>query len=93
MNIFLTVDSNTASAYGTCSVSERHYCNFGVNPEFVELLASTGFTVAGKDDDGECRVMEIPQHPFFIGTLFVPQARSTPAQPNPLITAFLNSAK
>jgi CTP synthase (UTP-ammonia lyase) len=37
--------------------------------------------------------MEISEHPFFIGTLYVPQARSTPDQPHPLVTAFIDAAQ
>jgi CTP synthase (UTP-ammonia lyase) len=93
MKIFLKPDSNTARAYGEHSVSESYYCNFGVNPEFVGQLATAGFAIAASDGDGECRVMELPQHPFFVGTLYVPQARSRPEQPHPLINAFLRAAK
>jgi len=45
--------------------------------------------ITGADTEGEIRVIEFPGHPFFIGTLFVPQTRSTPEQPHPLVTAFL----
>ena len=92
MQISLKSDSMTASAYGTLKVSERYYCNFGVNPEFVDQLSSAGFDVVGTDSDNECRVMEISQHPFFVGTLYVPQARSRPDQPHPLVNAFLLAA-
>jgi CTP synthase (UTP-ammonia lyase) len=80
MKISLKPDSSTANAYGTTSVSERYYCNFGVNAEFVDQLAAAGFAIAGTDSNGECRVMELPLHPFFVGTLYVPQARSRPDQ-------------
>lgn len=92
MKISLKPDSNTARAYGEHSVSERYYCNFGVNPEFVDQLVAAGFAIAGTNGDGECRVMELPLHPFFVGTLYVPQARSRPDRPHPLINAFLNAA-
>ncbi|WP_404304925.1 CTP synthase C-terminal region-related (seleno)protein [Neorhodopirellula lusitana] len=93
MQISLKASSMTAIAYGTYSVCERYYCNFGVNPEFVDQLSSAGFVVVGTDSDNECRVMEIPQHPFFVGTLYVPQARSLPDRPHPLINAFLLAAQ
>ncbi|OQW61847.1 MAG: CTP synthase [Proteobacteria bacterium HN_bin10] len=92
LEIALTPGSRTAAAYGTHSVTERYYCNFGVNPDFVAQIASAGFEVVGRDADGDCRVMEISQHRFFVGTLFVPQARSRPDRPHPLITAFLLAA-
>ncbi len=92
MEISLTPGSRAAAAYGRCSITERYYCNFGVNPDFVEQIANAGFAVVGVDGDGACRVMEIAHHRFFVGTLFVPQARSWPDHPHPLITAFLLAA-
>jgi CTP synthase (UTP-ammonia lyase) len=44
------------------------------------------------DDDDEVRVLELPQHAFYVATLYVPQARSTPAAPHPLITALPRAA-
>lgn len=93
LEILLTPGSRTAAAYGTRAITERYYCNFGVNPDFVDQIANAGFAVVGTDADGECRVMELSHHRFFVGTLFVPQARSWPGCPHPLITAFLLAAK
>lgn len=83
--------SKVARIYGSVSATERYYCNFGVRPEVVPLLKS-GLTVSGWDPEGEIRVIELPNHPFFIGTLFVPQAGSTKETPHPLVTAFLRAA-
>lgn len=92
MEIRLKCDSSTAQAYGADSVSEKYYCNFGVNPDFLGQLEAAGFAVVGTDADGECRVMEVPSHPFFVGTLFVPQAKSRPGESHPLIDAFVRAA-
>lgn len=92
MEISLTPGSRTAAAYGVNSIIERYYCNFGVNPNYVDQISNAGFQVVGRDADGDCRVMELAQHRFFVGTLFVPQARSCPDRPHPLITAFLLAA-
>ncbi|MFO0699989.1 MAG: hypothetical protein U0236_12230 [Nitrospira sp.] len=92
LEISLTPGSRAADAYGASSVTERYYCNFGVNPDYVEQIANAGFAVVGKDADGDCRVMELSHHRFFVGTLFVPQARSRPDHPHPLITHFLLAA-
>jgi CTP synthase (UTP-ammonia lyase) len=48
--------------------------------------------VSGTDSDDEPRIIELPSHPFFVGTLFVPQTSSTPANPHPMLTAFVTSA-
>lgn len=80
------------AAYGTASVSERYYCNFGLNPEKERALVAAGLEITGRDQTGEARIIELAEHPFFVGTLFVPQVASSPATPHPLITAFLQSA-
>ncbi len=48
--------------------------------------------MVGVDSDGEARVLELPDRRFFIATLFVPQLRSSPESPHPLITAYLRAA-
>jgi CTP synthase (UTP-ammonia lyase) len=93
MKISLVPRSTTATAYDSTQITEKYYCNFGVNPDFVEQIAASGFVVAGKDRNGECRVMEIPSHPFFVGTLYVPQAKSQSHSPHPLINAFLSASQ
>jgi len=85
--------SRVASLYGALSAEERYYCNFGINPEYVSLFRSGSFRPVGSDAEGEIRVMEISEHPFFLGTLFVPQARSTPKGPHPIITGLLEAAQ
>jgi CTP synthase (UTP-ammonia lyase) len=73
------------------SAKERYYCNFGVNPDCIDELKQGPLKVSGSDAEGEIRVIEHPDHPFFIGTLFVPQMRSIPERPHPLVTAFLRA--
>jgi CTP synthase (UTP-ammonia lyase) len=48
--------------------------------------------VSGVDQDGEVRVVELPTHPFFVATLFVPQAASRAHAPHPLVSAFVSAA-
>ncbi len=92
MTISFTAGSCVAEHYGTTTALEKYYCNFGVHPEFTSVLADSEFRIVGFDAEGEARVMEISSHPFFVGTLFVPQARSTPRSPHPLVLAFLKAA-
>ena len=91
MQLRFAAGSQAASIYGTLQATENYYCNFGVNPEYVALLAGGPLVVSGSDAEGEVRVIELPGHPFFLGTLFVPQARSTAAAPHPLVSAFLSA--
>ena len=80
-----------AQIYGGTSASERYYCTFGVDPDHVSLLKSGALMITGSDSEGEIRVIELPDHPFFLGTLYVPQTRSTKERPHPLVTAFLEA--
>lgn len=91
MNLTFVQGSQIAGIYGSLRAVERYYCNFGVNPEYVPYLKSQTLQVTGSDGEGEVRVIELPKHPFFIGTLFVPQARSTVEIPHPIVTAFLKA--
>jgi len=62
-----------------------------VNPVFLENLRAGSMMITAKDAEGEIRVVEWPDHPFFLGTLFVPQARSSPDLPHPVVTGFLRA--
>jgi CTP synthase (UTP-ammonia lyase) len=77
---------------GSDEIAEYYYCNFGLNPEVRDAIDAGGLKVTGEDPDGEARIVELPEHPFFIGTLFLPQQSSTSAAPHPLILAFLEAA-
>ena len=67
-------------------------CHAAGQAKPTPLLATGPLRITGADAEGEARVIELPGHPFFIGTLFVPQARSTPERPHPLVTAFVAAA-
>jgi CTP synthase (UTP-ammonia lyase) len=83
--------SRVAAIYGAESAEEEYYCNFRVHPDKVPLLRGGPLAVSGCDVEGEIRVIELPDHPFFLGTLFVPQMRSTPENPHPLVSAFVQA--
>jgi CTP synthase (UTP-ammonia lyase) len=89
MELQFAPDSLVAKCYGSLRAVEQYYCNFGVHPDRVGALSSKTLRIVGSDAEGEVRVIELLGHPFFVGTLFVPQARSTPDAPHPLVNAFL----
>lgn len=91
MKLTFTSGSQIATIYGSLTAIEQYYCNFGVNPEYIPDLKSRSLKVTGADSEGEVRVIELPDCSFFLGTLFVPQARSTPETPHPIVTAFLKA--
>jgi CTP synthase (UTP-ammonia lyase) len=92
MRLTLAPGSRVAAIYGALTETEEYYCNFGVNPDKVVLLKSAELRVSGSDPEGEVRVIELPRHPFFLGTLFVPQAKSKLGRPHPLVNAFVKTA-
>lgn len=89
----LAAGSRLAECYGSRGAVEQYYCNFGLNAEYADRFGPSGLRVVGRDAEGEVRAMEITEHRFFVGTLFVPQARSSRDAPHPLVTAFLSAAR
>jgi CTP synthase (UTP-ammonia lyase) len=85
--------STTFKAFGTDKISEKYYCNFGLNPEYQDILHAAGLKIVGTDKHAEARILELENHPFFIATLFVPQDNSSFDAPHPLITYFLRLIK
>ena len=77
--------------YGESQAIERYYCSLGVNHAHADHLRSGRMKITGKDPEGDIRVIEWPEHPFFLGTLYVPQIRSTPELPHPLVSGFLKA--
>jgi CTP synthase (UTP-ammonia lyase) len=92
MEVALQTGCAAALACGATRSMERFYCNFGLNPEYRSELEQHGLQITGSDANGEARIVELPGHPFFVGTLFVPQARSIAGSPHPLILEFCRSA-
>jgi CTP synthase (UTP-ammonia lyase) len=92
MPVSLDPGSRVAAHYGTTKAQEEYYCNFGLNPEHQRTLDDGGLRVVGFDDNGEARILELAEHSFYVATLFVPQTRSTPERPHPLVVAFLRAA-
>jgi CTP synthase (UTP-ammonia lyase) len=85
--VTLAAGSLAARVWGRARIVERYYCKFGLNPEYRNRLGD--LRVSGWDDAGEARVVELPGHPFFMATLFVPQ--STAEAAHPMAVAFLES--
>ena len=83
-----------SSAYGKKTVSERHRHRYEVHPEYVELLEKAGLVFSGTSPDGSLmEIAELPRekHPFFLGTQFHPEFRSTPLDPHPLFVEFVKA--
>jgi CTP synthase (UTP-ammonia lyase) len=80
------------SICGSQDVSEQYYCNYGVNEEYESQFQAAGLRIGARGIMGETRAVELPDHRFFIATLFQPQLSSRPEMPHPLLKAFLRAA-
>jgi CTP synthase (UTP-ammonia lyase) len=80
--------TRAARLYGAAEATEAYYCNYGVNPDYRQRLVDGGLRVSGVGGQGEIRIVELPGHPFFLATLFLPQARSSPGRPHPLLAGY-----
>jgi CTP synthase (UTP-ammonia lyase) len=91
MEVNVKPGTRAADIYKNTRATERYYCNFGLNPAYQDRLEGAGLQISGVDEAGEARIMELPQHPFFIGTLFVPQAHSAKGHPHPIVMEFVRA--
>ena len=86
--------TKAAAAYGEPTVFERHRHRFEVNNTYREELAAAGLIVSGASPDGQlAEIMELKNHPFFVGVQFHPEFRSRPNRPHPLFREFVAAAK
>ncbi|ANE45938.1 hypothetical protein SY83_06125 [Paenibacillus swuensis] len=89
----LAPDSKVATVYGTNEISEQYgTCNYGLNPDFASHLEKAGIRIVGVDHNGETRIMEYSQHPFYVGALFQPERSALNKIVHPLIKAFIQAA-
>ncbi len=85
--------SKVADIYGKTQISERHRHRYEVNVGFVEKLEKAGVVFSGMSPDGELpEIVELPDHPWFIGVQFHPELKSKPFAPHPLFASFIKAA-
>jgi CTP synthase len=89
----LTAGSHAAAAYGTLEISERHRHRYEVNNEYRDLLSSHGMKFSGLSPDGDLvEIVELPEHPWYLGCQFHPELKSRPMRAHPLFAAFIGAA-
>ncbi|MFY9528692.1 MAG: CTP synthase [Candidatus Acidiferrales bacterium] len=77
-------------AYGTLEISERHRHRYEFNRDYEAALVKGGFRITGKTPDGVyVEIVEVPDHPWFLGCQFHPEFKSKPLNPHPLFSAFV----
>ncbi len=82
-----------ADIYGTTRISERHRHRYEVNINYRERLEKVGLRFAGLSPDGELpEIVELEDHPWFIGVQFHPELKSKPFDPHPLFASFIKAA-
>jgi CTP synthase len=89
----LLLDSRAAAAYKSELVSERHRHRYEVNNDYREQLQAAGLVFSGTSPDGSLvEVIELPNHPWFVGVQCHPEFKSKPIAPHPLFRDFIGAA-
>lgn len=89
----LKSNSNASNAYNTENINERHRHRFEFNDSYLEQFEKAGMLASGRNPEtGLVEVIEIPNHPWFVGVQFHPEYKSTVAKPHPLFVAFVQAA-
>jgi CTP synthase len=90
----LRAGSKAALAYGTNEISERHRHRWEVNNAYRDVLAEHGMKLSGTSPDGGLvEMIELSNHPWFVGCQFHPELKSRPTRPHPLFAAFIGAAR
>ena len=80
--------------YGSTSISERHRHRFEFNNAYLEQYEAAGMIASGRNPQtGLVEIVELPNHPFFIGCQYHPELKSTVESPHPLFVHFVAAAK
>jgi CTP synthase len=89
----LEPNSHAARAYGTTEISERHRHRYEFNREYEAVLTGGGMRLTGSTPDGTyVEIVEIPDHPYFLGCQFHPEFKSKPLEPHPLFSSFIKAS-
>ena len=91
---FLVDDCKMRRLYGGVDhVDERHRHRYEVNPDLIERIEAEGLVYVGKDETGQrCEIMELENHPYYVGTQYHPEFKSRPNRPSPPFLGLLKAA-
>ena len=82
--------SKVSKAYGTQLVKERHRHRYEFNNHYLEAMEAKGMKAVGINPESELvEIIELDNHPYFIGTQFHPELKSTVMNPHPLFVSFV----
>jgi len=86
-------ESFAFDAYGEREISERHRHRFELNNDFRETLTRNGLFISGTSPDGNLtEIVEVREHPWFLGCQFHPEFKSRPLRPHPLFSKFIKAS-
>jgi len=86
-------DTKVRDIYGEAHITERHRHRYEVNIGYKDRLETAGLKFSGMSPDGELpEIVELPDHPWFVGVQFHPELKSKPADPHPLFKSFIGAA-
>jgi CTP synthase len=86
--------SKVAEIYGGLAIEERHRHRYEVDIKYREALEAQGLCFSGMSPDGRLpEIVEVEDHPWFIGVQFHPELKSKPLDPHPLFRDFVRAAK
>jgi CTP synthase len=89
----ITPGSFAHQAYGKTEINERHRHRFEFNQEYREQMTAAGLRFTGLTPDGKyVEIVEVADHPYFLGCQFHPEFKSKPLEPHPLFTAFVGAS-
>ena len=89
----LKKDTVAEKAYGKTEVYERHRHRYEFNPDYEKVLTKAGLVISGKNPKhGLVEIVEIKNHPWFLGCQFHPEFKSKPLEPHPLFKAFIGAS-
>jgi CTP synthase len=85
--------TRAAETYGVTEISERHRHRWEINNNYRDTIERHGMVLSGLSPDGRLvEMIELPQHPYFVGCQFHPEFKSRPSAPHPLFARFIGAA-
>lgn len=89
----LSKNSLSHKAYGKTEIWERHRHRYEFNNQYLEVMERAGMIATGKNpDSGLVEIVELKDHPYFVGVQFHPELKSTVENPHPLFVSFIRAA-
>jgi CTP synthase len=89
----LSPGTRAEAAYGVHEISERHRHRYEVNNDYRERLVAAGLVISGVSPDNQLvEMIELRNHPYFVGCQFHPEFKSRPQNPHPLFRSFIGAA-